>query len=940
MMTPMKRYAMPLFFGMTALALCARSAAAQDTTARKSPSYPSIPARAGQVLPLKDTVPVLFGQQAGANLLQSYGIVDGSELRNMPVTTLENTLYGKLAGLYLEQFSLKPGNDEPEMNVRHGAPLIVIDGVPRNGTSIDPEQVASIAILKDALGTAMYGMRGQNGVILVTTRHGYAGKKRISFTAQTAIQQMVKTPKFLRAHDYATLYNEALVNDGRQPVYSAADLEAWRTGSDPLGHPDVDWYNTALKNQAGMQRYNLNIAGGNKISRYFVDLDYLNQQGYFVTDPKNTYPTNNFYKRYIFRTNVDVDLTRTTLMSLSVFGRIRNGNEPGSRTDSVFKNILSTPNNAYPVFNYNGSLAGNNQYTNNVYGQVTRSGYRPTYNRNLAVDLSLKQRLDAVLHGLYVKGLVSFNSYYDEALNRSKSFAVYNVAMRPGVDTVISKIGTDGEQANTSSITAQNRQAYTELQLGYDSTFGKHQVGFTGLYYRDSYSDGSLLPLINSSFSARAAYNYDQKYLLELAMAYSYNNMFADGNRRGFFPAVGIGWNIAREAWFSDALPAVGTLKLRGSYGLMGNTLRAGYYPYLQFYTTSGSYNMGNPVTSTAAIYESALANPYLTWEKARKMNIGLDVAARNNKLQFSAEYYVHKLDDLMMRRGTNAGGMIGATLPLENIGKQTARGLELSAGYREQLGELGYYAKGNVNFARTRVDYMDEVIRRYSWNQRTGQPVGQIFGLVADGFYQSKDDVENSPALDGYTPVPGDIKYKDLNGDGTINVFDERAIGSDKPLVYYGLTAGISWKGIDLNMVWQGVANRTINMRGNNTWEFLSNANGGPGQAMEHHLGRWTATNAAGATYPRLSVNGNINNQRTSTFWVKDAGYLRLKSLEVGYTLPQRWVSYLRLASVRAFASGYNLLTFTPLDRVDPESYLGGYPNQRIVNFGVNIQL
>ena len=231
-----------------------------------------------------------------------------------------------------------------------------------------------------------------------------------------------------------------------------------------------------------MQRYNLNIAGGNRISRYFVDLDYLNQQGYFVTDPKNTYPTNNFYKRYIFRTNVDVDLTRTTLMSLSVFGRIRNGNEPGSRTDSIFKNILSTPNNAYPVFNYNGSLAGNNQYTNNVYGQVTRSGYRPTYNRNLAVDLSLKQRLDAVLHGLYVKGLVSFNSYYDEALNRSKSVAVYNVAMRPGVDTVISKIGTDGEQANSSSITAQNRQAYTELQLGYDSTFGKHQVGVTGLY--------------------------------------------------------------------------------------------------------------------------------------------------------------------------------------------------------------------------------------------------------------------------------------------------------------------------------------------------------------------------------------------------------------------------------------------------------------------------
>lgn len=937
----MKKYAMPFFFGVTAAALCVQSAAAQaDTLARKTPAYPNVPVHAGRVLPLKDTVPVLFGQQPGASLVQSYGIVYGDELRNTPVTTLENTLYGKLAGLYLEQFSLTPGDDAASASLRSAMPLIVIDGVPRSGLSVDPEQVASITILKDALGTAMYGMRGQNGVILVTTRHGYNGKKRISFTAQTAVQQMVKTPKFLNAYDYASLYNEALVNDGRQAVYSAADLEAWRSGSDPLGHPDVDWYNTVLKNQAGMQRYNLNVAGGNRISRYFVDLDYLNQQGYFKTDSRNTYPTNNFYKRYIFRSNVDVDLTRSTLMNLSVYGRIRNGNEPGARTDSIFKNILSTPNNAYPVQNFDGSLAGNNQYANNIYGMATRSGYRPTYNRNLSVDLSLRQRLDGLLQGLFVKGLVSFNSYYDEALNRSKSFAVYNVAMNPGVDTVINQIGSDGQQSNSSSITSQTRQAYTELQLGYDSTFGKHGVSFTGLYYRDSYTDGNVLPLVNSAFSARAAYNYDLKYLLEVTMAYSYNNMYSSSNRWGYFPAVGLGWNIARENWFRDAVPAISTLKLRGSYGLVGNSLKSGYYSYLQFFNFNGTYNLGNPATGVSTIGEAALANPFLTWEKARKTNIGLDVATHNDKLQFTAEYYVNKLSDLVMYRGTNASGVIGATLPAENLGRSTQRGLELSAAYHEQTGVLGYYVKGNITFARTRVDYMDEVNRRYSWNQRTGQPVGQIFGLVADGFYQSKEDVENSAALDGYNPVPGDIKYKDLNGDGTINVFDERAIGSDKPLIFYGLTAGISWKGIDLNMVWQGVGNRYINLNGSNTWEFLSNANGAPGQAMEHHLGRWTPATASAATYPRLSVNGNVNNHRTSTFWVKDASYLRLKTLELGYTLPQHWVRPLHLQSVRAFASGYNLLTFTPLDRVDPESYLGGYPNQRIINFGVNIQL
>lgn len=938
----MKKYATFFFLGMTALAPLASYAGMQaaDTSNRKVPVPQNLPAPGG-VLPLRDTVPVLFGTQPGARLLQSYGIVYNDALRNIPVTSVENALYGKLAGLSLSQFSLAPGEDGAATSLRGASPMVVVDGVPRPITSIDPEQIASVSILRDALATAMYGTRGANGVILIQTKHGFNGKKRISFTAQTAIQQMLETPEFLGAYDYARLYNEALVNDGRQPVYTQGDLDAWKNGSDPYGHPDVDWYDKVLNKQAGMQRYNLNISGGNRISRYFVDLDYLNQKGYFVTDPGNTYETNNFYKRFGFRSNVDVELTRSTFLSLSLAGRIRSGNEPGAGTAAIYSQILSTPNNAYPVTNFDGSLGGNNDYQRNIYGQAVRSGYRPSYNRNLMADLSVMQRLDSWLPGLYAKGTLSLNAYYDESLNRSKSFAVYNVIARPGEDTLINKIGTDGQQSNSSSIVSDYRQAYTEFMLGYDSTFGAHHIGAAVVGFRDSYTSARDLPLVNAAVSLRANYDYAGKYLLEFVMARSYNNMYHPDHRWGYFPAAGIGWNIAREDWFRSALPAIGILKLRASYGVTGNSADAGYYRYIQYYNNAASYNFGNPSTSATTITEGALANPGLTWEKSGKLNIGVDVAALDDRLEFSAEYFKNRNTGLLMVRGDNASGIIGNTLPLENIGESVYKGLELTAGYRGQAGALNYYIKGNLSFVQSRVEEMKEVRRAYDWNRRTGQPVNMLFGYVADGFYQSADEIQKGPAPEGYSPVPGDIRYRDLNGDGIINLLDERPIYDDRPFFFYGLTAGISWKGLDLGMTWQGVGNRSVYLSGSNVWEFLNTSqNAGPGQAQVTHLGRWTPETAATATYPRLTVNGNVNNHRPSTFWVKDGSYLRLKNLELGYTLPQRWVSHLKLASIRAFASGYNLLTFSPLENMDPEALFNGYPNQRIINFGVNIQL
>ncbi len=893
-----------------------------------------------QQKPAKQTekVPVAFGEQTTREVLQAYGRIQGSKLESVPVTQIEGALYGKLAGLYLVQGSGKPGSDQPSISLRGFSPLVVIDGVPRTFTSIDPQQIESVTVLKDGLATAMYGQRGSDGVLLIKTKRGSIAPRKISFTAQSAIQQQLNRPQFLNSFDYATLFNEALINDGKAPVYSAEDLDKYKNHSSPYTHPDVDWYNTILNKQATMQRYNLNISGGGKLSRYFVDLDYLNQQGFFITDNKlNTYPTNNFYKRYVFRSNIDVDLTKSTLLSLNVFGRLRNGNEPGAGTDAIYDNILATPNNAYPVFNHNKSLGGNLQYSNNIYGQVLRSGYRPAYNRNLGVDVALRQNLDFI-KGLYVRGFTSFNSYYDESINRSKTFAVYDFQLNPLTgDTTLQKIGTDASQSNSSTVNSQNRQIYNEFALGYDTERGKHTFQSTLFFNSDNYVTGYDLPLNNYGFAARAQYNYNQTYFAEVAGSYMAMNRYPQNKQWGFFPAVGLGWNMSNEKWFH--VPAISNLKWRATYGKTGDNSGAGYYVYQQFYNAGSTYYFQNPSTSNSTLNEGALANPNITWEKARKFNAGADISFFNNKLELSVDYYDHLFYDLLQQRGTNASSIIGNTLPSENMGERRYTGFETSVEYNDHVGAFNWFVHANASLNKSKIIYMDEVIRPFAYQRRTGLPLGQPFGLTAIGFYQSQTDITNSPVVEGYNPVPGDIKFKDTNGDGIINVFDETAIGSTKPLFFYGLTAGFNWKGLDFSMLWNGVTNRNVWTNNSNTLEFQQNSNGGYGQAFAHHLNRWTAATSATATYPRLSLDDNPNNHRNSTFWLKDGSYLRLRNVELGYTLPTRWTNIIRISKARAFVNALNLLTFSKLERVDPEVINWEYPNQRVINFGINIQ-
>ncbi|WP_316766461.1 SusC/RagA family TonB-linked outer membrane protein [Pedobacter frigiditerrae] len=889
-------------------------------------------------LPSND-VPILFGKQKNAKRISSSAIVSGEELTSFPTPQVGLMLYGKLPGLYVVQNSFQAGADEPNLSLRGRSPLVVIDGVPRSYLSINPEQIESITVIKDALGTALYGMKAADGVLLITTKRGANIPKQIRVTSQYGLQQQINTPKFLDAFKYASLFNEALINDGRQPIYTASDLDKYKNGTSPFTHPNVNWADEILKNFAPVSRQNINARGGNKTTRYFVDLDYLNQNGFLITDKTiNTYETNNSFKRFSFRSNIDVDLTESTLLSLNLFGRIRNGNQPGSTVASIYSAFLTTPNNAYPRLNENASLGGNTEFQNNLYGMAIKSGYRPSVNRNLGADISLTQKLDKFITGLYASGAVSFNSYYNESINRSKTFAVYTPVVNATTGaTTYNTIGGDGTQANTSTVADQNRQIFSRFDLGYNKIIDKNTFQAQLLYVRDSYVLGGALSQVNQSVSGRFNYDYDNKYLLELSSSYMGYDRYKKGDQWGVFPSVGLGWNIANEAFFSDLKKTVNSLKIRASYGLTATNAAAGYFQYLQNFENGDTFYSRNPLTSSNTKDESTLANPNITWEKAKKFNIGLDATLLKDKLWFTADYYKNNFYDLLQTRRTNASAVIGAVLPSENIGKSQYSGVELGAGYQNQINNLKYFISANGSWSASKVVFNDEPFRNNAYEYRTGLPIGQTFGYIADGFYNNTTEINNGPKVDGYTPVPGDLRYKDLNNDGIINNNDVTAIGSTKPMFYYGLTVGFNYKGFDFSFTLNGVANRNVYY--NFTNFAATGSTGGYGQALESSLLRWTPATAAQAEYPRLSVGSNPNNNQTSSFWIKDGSYLRLRNVEVGYSLPSNMVKFVGFSNVRLFANGLNLLTSTKLKDVDPEVLLGSVPNQRIFNFGVNLQ-
>lgn len=886
-----------------------------------------------------EVINLLNKTQRKSTLLQATATVTNEQLVTTPAPSFLQALPGKIAGLYTRQRSGVQGTDNPEsvidFRVRGQVPLILIDGVPRDFASIEPESIESITILKDALATVMFGQRSSSNIINVTTRRPVASPLKLSFTAQHGLQNFINKTKTLGAANYAILYNEARNNDGLTPVYNAQDIIAYRNGTDPLFHPDNDFNKMFINKASTLDRYNLNIASGNETAKFYVALDYQNEGGFFNTADLNTYSTNSGVNRYIIRSNVDINLNKNLNLALNIFGRIQNANQPGSGTTNVINAITYTPNNAYSIFNPDGSLGGNNNFSNNIYGMLNNAGYTQATSRDLSSDLIITQKLDDILKGLWGRVNVSYTNTIDQSVNRSKSFAVYNLGISTGAP-IYAQIGTNTNQPNTLSLSSRRTYTYGKVSLGYDKVFGNHAFNLLALADNQATTINLNLPATYTNFAGNATYNFKEKYFAEGALSYAGHNRFMPGNRYGWFYAAALGADLAKEDFLKD-VKWLNTLKPRVSYGKTGKA-NVGYYVYDQYYEsggTSAAYYFGATPTVARYYQEMALANPNATWEKANKLNVALDVAMFNNKLNVTGMYFNDKHSDLMQNRG-NSIQIIGQEYPAENVGKNRYSGFETNLTWRGNTRNLSYFVSGNLSTMQSKVLFQDEVLRPYDYQRRTGLPVLQPFGYIAEGFFQSQDEINTSPTVDGYTPIPGDIRYRDLNGDGVINQFDITAIGTQKPLMFYGLTTGISIKGFDLSVSIQGVANRDI-ATGAFEYEFQ---NSGNSQAFEHHLNRWTPTNADKATYPRLSIGTNTNNQSASSFWVHSADYLRIQNVDFGYTLPKRMVERIKLAGVRVFANGFNLYSFDKMKYKDPEGYNSVFPIRRTFNLGFNVKL
>ena len=893
---------------------------------------------------------ILHGQQNSRNLIQSISTVNTNQLTTTPSSQFTDALMGRMAGLNMGESNGAPGTDNTGLwyNVRGRGQTVLIDGVERSYTSIDPEQIESVSILKDALSTVMYGQRSSNGIVLVTTKKGEKGTPRISFTAQSSLSSPLKQPKVLSSADYATLYNEAQRNDwgsasGFIPKYSDADIQAYKDGTDPYGHPNVDWYNTVLKKNSSSSRYNFNVQGSAPAVRYFVDVDYMVENGLFKESADNQYNTNAQVERYIARSNVGVDITKNLSMQVNLMGRIQKTNESGNGTGNVFSSLLTTPNNASPVYNSDGSFSGNTNYQTNNLARSIASGYVMGDVRDMTVDVDLKHKLNFITKGLWIGAKGSYNNTGNYKTTRSKNIVTYDGSLTG------TRYGTPSDQSNTGAVGDRFRTTYVEGNIGFENNFGKNNISALVVANQQSKIFNGQLPEQYTDYAGRLNYNYDEKYLLEVAGGYSGYNWFAPQNRFEPVWAAGIGWNIHKESFIANNFEFISKLKLRGTYGKTAQA-NTGYYSYIQQYwvwqnQTGGqyAYYWGNSSALERGSAEANTANPSTHCEKARKLNLGVDLGLWNNKLTFTGEVYKNKLYDLMGTRGKN-NALFGTSYPSENIQKFDYWGTELSLTYQNNIRNFNYYISGNISTAQSKVIYNDEVVKDYAYQISTGRPVGATFGYTAIGFL-TEDDLKVGSTTPVYGPRsslrPGDLKYEDRNADGKINNDDMGYISNSKPNIYFGVTFGFKYKGWDASFLLQGQANRRMAVTGDFEWAFGGN---GLKNAYEHNLNRWTVETAATATLPRVSLN-NPNNQLTpSTFWIKDANFIRLKNMEIGYTLPAALTHKWGIPTARFFVNGLNLLTLSDIykwrDDMDPEQYGGSYPLTRVVNVGCTIKL
>jgi TonB-linked SusC/RagA family outer membrane protein len=910
-----------------------------------------------ETIGLEEVVAIGYGTQKKVTITGAVSSVGSKELMQSPNASVGNSLAGRVTGLSSIQYSGKPGADAPEIYIRgvgslttdRSSPLMLVDGVERSFNQLDPAEIESISVLKDASATAVFGVRGANGVIIVTTKRGTLGAAKISLSSSYGMQVPTRLLDFADSYTYALRFNEAMVNDGGTPFFSDKAIEAFRTNSDPIIYPSMNWLSYMMKSFAPESKQNVSISGGTQRVKYFVSLGNTYQGGMFETFSKGK-ETNFSYNRYNYRSNLDIEVTNTTKLSLTLGGQVGVRNEPNG-TSELFRTL-------YWAVPYSGAGIVDGKWiktgTTYIPGSDKKDGLTPFYGlgyvnqlqSTLNLDVNMVQKLDFVTKGLSFNIKGAYNTNYSQTKSRASSSAYYEPYFLSDLDKsspatdktiVYKKIGTDGTLSYGESF-GKGRNWYAEAGFNYDRTFGIHHV--TGLvlynesktFYPSQFSD---IPAGLVGLVGRVTYDYNTRYQLDLNMGYNGSENFAPGKRFGFFPAASAGWVLSEEPFMKD-LGIVEYLKLRASYGVVGNDkLGSNRFLYLpdSYNPSSGSYNFGtnNPANQGAAV-EGLVGNPYVSWEKARKQNYGVDFKLFHSKFGINFDYFIENREDILWSRST-IPGFVAYNSPAVNLGKTKNQGYEIAATWRQTVSDFTYWVNFNLSYAKNKIVFMDEIPQSEPYLYATGHPVGQPFGYVTDGYYGVNDVI---PA----GAKPGYLKYKDLNNDGKIDTNDQMAIGYPVyPEYSMGTTIGLQWKNFDMNMLW-AAATHTSRMLGDVIKTAFSES--GNRSLLQYMAdGRWTPETAATATYPIMSLAGATYNAKTSDFWLKDASYLRLKNIELGYTTQAGFLRKIGIKNLRAYINGYNLITFDNLKIADPESKTSTdvtYPIVKIYNIGLKV--
>ena len=841
-------------------------------------------------------------------------------------------------------------NSEFLISARGQSPVAIVDGVERDLYSIDPEAIESVTIQKDALSNMFLGMRSSRGALIITTKNPDAkGGFHLSLTGKFGISSALKSgPNPLSAYQYAYLLNEALLNDGKSPLYTYDDFEAYRNGTSPYLHPDVNWKDAIMNNSTTSQAYNLNVTGGGRVAQYFVSLGYYSENGLFKTSDANSYNTNFKYNRYLITSKVNINVTDEFKVSMSLMGRIEEGNQPGGISGTGYSDLLSnvwqTPNNAYPVLNPNGTYGGNASYTQNLYAQTTGSGYISSNTRDVVGTINLKYDFDKLVRGLSVGATGNISSQVRNAIVRTKQAQVFQYSITQQGNEAYDKYGDVSSQTNSYRSVSTYQYMYGKMYVDWERQFGMHGVKASLWGETRTILNNYDLPMIPSNIGQKVEYNYDNKYFAQAAVTESYYNRYDNGRRWGTFWAVGLGWDISKEKFMEAS--KIDQLKLRATYGHTGNGIdNAGYFSYLKRYNEDGGfwYSNGTSMSNGGSVSEiSPLANTLLTWEKGRKVNVGLDLTLLKNRLTLSADYYNDYYYDILQSRGKSIE-LLGIAYPAENIGKTRYYGLETQLSWQDHIGKVNYYVSANWSMEQNKRLFMDEQYVPYDYLKMTGQPTGTIYGLVATGFLTAKDIADGYPVMNGFNNIQaGDVKYKDMNGDGEINEFDRTVIGGDKPTCYFGIDLGFEWKGLEVTAFIQGAYNRDLYNSDRTLLEGFQVIGQSYGQAYTNLLNRWTPETAETATYPRLTAGGNMynyGNNWNSSLFVQNGNYIRLKNATVSYKLPENFCrNYLGGLRVKIFVQGQNLLTWSRTRLQDPEVTFTSYPLQRTITTGINL--